>query len=80
MRLQLVDGYQLDVIKELEKASAKYPSFRSYHEGYAIIKEELDELWIEIKKKDKDKVREEAIQLSAMCLRFLQDYEKMVSQ
>ena len=30
---------------ELRKAQAIHKSMRSSHEGYAVIKEELDELW-----------------------------------
>lgn len=62
---------------EMLKARHQYPPFHSYHEGYAIIKEELEELWTEIKKKpstrDKEKLRKEAIQTAAMSLRFLVD-------
>jgi len=51
--------------------------FNSVHEGYAIIKEELDELWDEIKKKESDRdstrMTKEATQIGAMALRFLID-------
>lgn len=33
------------VQSELNKAQAKFPEFHSMHEGYAVIKEELDEVW-----------------------------------
>jgi|GEM_PF-5944413 len=48
---------------------------RSAHEGYAVILEELDELWEEIKRKDRDKkrMRAEAVQVAAMATRFLID-------
>ena len=39
-----------EVIKELRKATSNYGRFLSPHEGYSIILEELEELWIEIKK------------------------------
>src|SRR6266581_6741784 len=54
----------------------KFPVFRSKHEGYAIVKEELDELWEEIKvhdKKDGSRVNGEALQLATMAIRFLVD-------
>ena len=65
--LSLVEG-------EVLRAKSKYPeNFNSFHEGYAVILEEMDELWDEIKKKnmDKVKVKEEAIQTAAMLLRLI---------
>ena len=35
--------------RELATAQHAFPPFRSPHEGYAILLEELDELWLEIK-------------------------------
>lgn len=45
------------------------------HEGYAVILEELDELWEECKQKrpDPSRMRAEAIQVAAMALRFAVD-------
>ena len=47
--------------------------FNSLHEGYAVILEEVDEVWDEIKKKvpNKDFLRKELTQVAAMCLRFI---------
>lgn len=61
--------------REYENASKEFPRFNSSHEGYAIIKEELDELWDEIKTKNKDreKIQKEAKQVGAMALRFMVD-------
>ena len=67
--------YYLDKIKsELIRAKKIHPGFRSYHEGYGVIKEEFDEMWDEIKKRDvfHKRVREECIQLAAMCLKLLE--------
>jgi len=67
----------LEIKKEYQDAEQKFNSFNSCHEGYAIIKEELDELWEEIKKKrelrNKDNLKKEAIQVAAMALRFCYD-------
>ncbi|CDX01284.1 Hypothetical protein DPCES_1397 [Desulfitobacterium hafniense] len=65
------------MVTELNKANAKFPQFNSRHEGYAVIKEEVDELWDEIKKKHPDKQRmlEEAVQIGAMAMKFVQLFE-----
>jgi len=63
--------------RELKFATDTFPPFRSPHEGYAIIKEELDELWEEIRKqydvRTNEKMRKEARQIAAMALRFMID-------
>ena len=50
-------------------------TFHSPHEGYAVIKEELDELWDEIKsgRNDRGILQSEVRQVAAMALRFLVD-------
>ena len=59
---------------EYESASKKFTKFNSTHEGYAVIKEEVDELWDCIKSNaDKKAMEEESIQVAAMALRFLID-------
>jgi hypothetical protein len=54
--------------------------FNGIHEGYAVLLEEVDELWDEVKKNPRkypggsglhrDAMRKEAIQVAAMALRF----------
>ena len=66
----------LDLISnEYDFASSKFPEFASNHEGYAIILEELDELWDELKSKGatREDITGEAKQVGAMALRFLID-------
>ena len=63
---------------ELEKAQAKFPRFNSGHEGWAVIAEELDELWREVRSNQatpdrNNRMRKEAIQVAAMAIRFLAD-------
>jgi len=64
-----------EVIDELDSATKKYKDFNSAHEGYAVILEELDELWDEIKKRkpSRDRISKEAVQVAAMAFRFLRD-------
>jgi hypothetical protein len=70
LALQLVE-------KECVRAGARYPKFNSAHEGYAVLLEEVDELWLEVKKslknRDAEAMRAETIQVAAMALRFLWD-------
>lgn len=68
-------GVLAEVERELGRAQDKFPPFNSAHEGYAVILEELDELWQEVKDKagQPHKVREEAIQVAAMAVRFIVD-------
>lgn len=66
-----------DVVKELEKATEKFPPMNSAHEGFAILKEEVDELWEVVRQKaserDVAKMRAEAVQVAAMAIRFIGD-------
>jgi len=65
------------ILEEYHKTVARYPyAFHSHHEGYAVIKEEIDELWDAIKTKKNHPnlikaLREEATQVAAMAIRFL---------
>ncbi len=61
------------VIQELKRASAKFKPFNSAHEGFAILKEEVDELWEDVKTNNPVGARREAIQVAAMALRFIID-------
>ena len=64
-----------DIRGELIRAE-KWPGFNSAHEGYAILAEEVDELWAHVKvnqtKRDLDAMRAEAIQVAAMAVKFVQ--------
>lgn len=63
-----------DAIKEVEQATANWPAFNSAHEGFGVLKEEVDELWDHVKtnqkKRDLVAMKKEAIQVAAMALRF----------
>jgi hypothetical protein len=62
-----------EVLEELEKATLKHGPMKSAHEGYAVIKEEVDELWDAVKKDDTEHAKREAVQVAAMAMRFLLD-------
>lgn len=65
------------VSAELDWACENHKPFNSAHEGYAVILEEVEELWDEVKKKRAERsveaMRMECIQIAAMALRFIQD-------
>lgn len=65
------------ILEEYRNAVGRYPKFHSPHEGYAILLEEVDELWEEVRRSpsryEPAAVRAEAIQVAAMALRFLTD-------
>lgn len=62
-----------DVMIEISFAEKKYSPYRSSHEGYAIIKEEVDELWDEVKRKDQNYARQytEAKHIACTAVRFM---------
>lgn len=64
-------------VAELNRATSIHGPFNSAHEGWAVLREEFDELWDEIKMREnvrsKKKMRTEAIQLAAMAIRFVYD-------
>lgn len=68
----------LSLVKaELSKALNKHSAMKSAHDGWAVIYEEVDELWDEVRVKQsqhsKQRMREEATQIAAMALRFMVD-------
>jgi hypothetical protein len=67
----------VNVAIELGHAIDRFGPMASPHEGYAVVLEELDELWAEVKDdKSSDhraRMRAEAIQVAAMAVRFIVD-------
>ena len=67
-----------DIKKEFEFATNKYSGFNSLHEAYAIVLEEVNELWEEVKASQKDATRikftkKEARQVATMAIRLIYD-------
>lgn len=75
MQLLRIANITADVEQEVRDAVEAHGPMASYHDGWAVIFEELDELWDEVREKAPDvaKLRKEAIQVAAMGIRFVLD-------
>jgi len=73
-----------ELLRELTAAQSEHKAFRNAHEAYAVLLEEVDEFWEEVKKKSVDDgsiarnitlncMRKELIQIGAMAMRSLLD-------
>lgn len=61
--------------QELENATTRFDSFNSPHEGWAVIREELEELWEHVRAntgRERDAMVE-CIQIATMALRYVYD-------
>lgn len=69
-----------EVDTEIENAERNYLPFHNLHEGYAVLLEEVDELWNHVKckqfKRNKSKIHNECIQVAAMACRIIINLEK----
>jgi len=63
--------FATDAVNEAQRGVSIHGPHHSYHEGYAVLLEEVDELWGEIKAKEPDhgRIANEATQVAAMALR-----------
>ena len=74
-----IEQASIDIVDEYQYAATKFSAFNNGHEGWAVIKEEMDELWEEVKANKGDaearrmRMRAEARQIAAMGLRFMVD-------
>lgn len=72
--LARIAGVAGEVSAECEWAMVDWPPFNSAHEGYAVLLEEVEELWAHVKTNQKRRnlkeMRKEAIQVAAMAIRF----------
>lgn len=71
-------GEILETIRdEVLWAESKFAPMNSAHEAYAVLYEEVDELWDHVKTNQKRRdiaaMRQEAVQVAAMAIRFIRD-------
>jgi hypothetical protein len=69
----MIAQFTKDMIEEWFRAEALYPNFHSMHEAYAVMLEELDEFWEQVRLKpcarDPGAIYTELAQIAAMALR-----------
>lgn len=81
---QKIDQILILIRAELNSATRMHGEFNSPHEGYAVMKEELDELWDLVKRQKQHADRQigylyagEAKQVAAMAIRFILDFGRI---
>jgi hypothetical protein len=71
-----------EIDAELLKAERHQPNFVSLHEAYAVILEEVDELWEIARQKRKDRssvaIQKELVQIAAMAVKALHSMSNFV--
>jgi hypothetical protein len=69
--------FQEDVRVELMTSRLRYRPMASAHEGWAVLREEVDELWDEVKRKPSQRnsasMYNELVQIAAMAQRMAED-------
>ena len=68
-----------DIMEKVEKINGKHPTYNSPHEAYAILLEEVDEVWDEVKIKDQNYTRmyNEVSDVACVCIRFMKFLEEI---
>lgn len=70
----------IDIDVELENAAKHESHFNSLHEAWAVILEELDEVWTITKMKKRNRsageLRKELVQVAAMAIKSIQTLDK----
>lgn len=67
-----------EIEEEFRRASKLHAKMNTPHEGFAILNEEVDELWDGVRRKEifngrNNRLHEECVQVGAMAIRFLHD-------
>lgn len=72
------NGLEL-IESEAKRATKKHGGFNSLHEAYAVLLEEVDEFWDQVKLKkslrDKTNIATELVQIAAVCLKTLESFD-----
>lgn len=70
-----LDDILAEVAAELQRAQAQHAPISSAHEGYAVLLEEVEEVWALVKQRQPDRaaLRAELLQVAAMAVRMIVD-------
>lgn len=72
-----IDKVLTEIRLEAVRAARLHAPMNSLHEGYAVLLEEVDELWDWVKanekRRDYEAIQKETIQIAAMAIRILVD-------
>lgn len=78
--LARVDAALAVVRDEIISAEKKHPGpFMSSHEGYAILLEEVDELWDDVKRNNPAGAVKEAVQVAAMATKYVMNLKPLAN-
>jgi len=67
-----------EIRDEIQEGRERFGDFRSFHEAYAVLLEEVDEVWARIKAKDhSDGLRHDLTQVAAITARILLEFERL---
>lgn len=75
--MKTYEDIQNQMLVEVQLSKLLHKPFNSSHEGYAVLLEELDEVWEEIKKSKNytlsNEAKQELIQVAAVAMRMINE-------
>jgi hypothetical protein len=71
-----VETAAIEVEGLCRRCCAKYGPFNSLHEAESVLREEFEELWDEVKKRERDpaRIRSEARDVASVALRIMAQF------
>jgi NTP pyrophosphatase (non-canonical NTP hydrolase) len=72
-----VENILAEIVEELARANKLHKDFNSLHEAYAVILEELDEVWdfVKMRYPNTSALKKELVQVAAMCIKAILNLE-----
>ena len=67
-----------EIAEEADRAVKEHGQYNSLHEAFGVLLEEVDEFWDEVKlkrkKRSRDRIRKELVQIAAVCLKAAEKF------